>query len=82
MTRSLAVNLALPAASSREVDIIGSFRYAHTYPLCLHLLSSGKVNTETLITHRYPFTAEGLAEGFATALDHEKQQAIKVLFDV
>jgi len=35
----------------REVDVKGIFRYCHTYPVCIDLLQSGKVNVDPLITH-------------------------------
>ena len=35
----------------REVDVKGIFRYCHTYPVCIELLESGKVNVDPLITH-------------------------------
>ena len=46
--------LPLSAAATREVDILGSFRYANTYPEALQLLSSGELKgVEKLMTHRY-----------------------------
>ncbi|KAL5498943.1 hypothetical protein ACEPAH_1461 [Sanghuangporus vaninii] len=48
------ITLPLSAAATREVDILGSFRYANTYPEALQLLSSGELRgIEKLITHRY-----------------------------
>lgn len=45
--------LPLGAAALREVDIIGVFRYANTYPVAIQLLSSGKLpRIQELITHR------------------------------
>jgi L-iditol 2-dehydrogenase len=54
-------------------------RYANTYPLCLSLLSSKRVDVTPLITHRYAFDAEGVAQGFARA---SAPDAIKVMFSL
>jgi L-iditol 2-dehydrogenase len=56
-----------------------SFRYANTYPLCLSLLSSKRVDVTPLITHRYSFDAKGVAQGFARA---SAPDAIKVMFNL
>lgn len=52
-------------------------RYANTYPLCLSLLSSKRVDVQPFITHRFSFDAPGVAEGFATAAAPD---AVKVMF--
>ncbi|KAI7841868.1 hypothetical protein COHA_004397 [Chlorella ohadii] len=46
------MTLGLTEACIREVDIVGSFRYCNTYPLCISLLASGRVDVKPLITHR------------------------------
>lgn len=47
--------LPLSAAACREVDLIGVFRYAHTYPTALSLLSTGKLKgVERMVTQRFP----------------------------
>ncbi|ORY30364.1 putative xylitol dehydrogenase [Naematelia encephala] len=58
-------NLTLPTGPSflREVDLIGVFRYANTYPDALALLGSGKLgDVGKMVTHRYPL--ENAAEAF------------------
>ena len=52
----------------REVDVKGIFRYCHTYPVCIQLLDSGKVNVDPLITHVMDVTqgsGGGKADGAA-----------------
>lgn len=74
------MNLPMGEASIKEIDILGSFRYANTYPTCISLISSGRVPVKKLISHRFPFNMQGLSEGFTTARD--EPNAIKVMFDL
>ncbi|CAE6462737.1 unnamed protein product [Rhizoctonia solani] len=54
--------IPLSAAALREVDIIGVFRYAHTYPEALELLGSGKLaGVERMVTQRFPLEEAGKA---------------------
>ncbi|EJF59297.1 GroES-like protein [Dichomitus squalens] len=75
------VTLPLSAAATREVDIHGSFRYAHTYPTALQLLASGKLpNIEKIITHR--FALEDTARAFELlqrGRDDEGNMVLKVM---
>ncbi|GBG79680.1 hypothetical protein CBR_g29945 [Chara braunii] len=74
--------MKLPIASAcvREVDIVGVFRYCHTYPLCLDLMASKRVDVKPLITHRFRFTKEDLVEAFETSARGD--DAIKVMFNL
>lgn len=73
--------LPLSAAALREVDIHGSFRYAHTYPAALALLASGKLpNIEKIITHRFPLEQTARAfELLSRGRDEEGRMVIKVM---
>jgi L-iditol 2-dehydrogenase len=52
----------------REVDIRGLFRYHHTYPRAISLISSGLLDIKHLITHKYKF--EDALDAFNTAGDY------------
>ena len=71
------MRLALCAAAAREVDIIGSFRYANTYPLCIELMASKRIDVAPLITHRFGWSSAQLHAGFDAAASGK---AIKVMF--
>lgn len=58
--------LPIAAAATREVDILGVFRYANTYPTAINLIASGKLpGIEKLVTHRR--TLERAEEAFVLA---------------
>ncbi|KAF9225880.1 GroES-like protein [Gyrodon lividus] len=77
------VLLPLSAAALREVDIVGSFRYANTYPAALSLLASGKLsNIEKLITHRIQLQdTAGAFELLARGKDEDGNMVIKVIIN-
>ena len=75
------VTLPLSAAALREVDIQGSFRYAHTYPTALALLGSGKLGSvESIITHRFPLGETAKAfEMLSRGRDEQGRMVIKIM---
>ncbi|GGJ08689.1 sorbitol dehydrogenase [Alicyclobacillus cellulosilyticus] len=48
------VALHIPRLSAYEIDVLGVFRYANTYPRGIALLASGRWPIEDLVTDRYP----------------------------
>jgi L-iditol 2-dehydrogenase len=76
--------LPMSAAHLKEVDIIGIFRYANTYPVGIKILSSGVLpSLDNMVTHRF----KGLAsarEAFELAgktLDKDGNLVLKVLIE-
>ncbi|XP_044735411.1 sorbitol dehydrogenase-like [Chrysoperla carnea] len=70
------VKIPMAYALSREITILGVFRYCNDYPLALDIVASGKVNVKPLITHHY--TLEETLEAFETARTG-RGNAIKVM---
>jgi L-iditol 2-dehydrogenase len=83
---SPTTTLPLMAASSREVDLIGVFRYANTYPQAIEILgkSGGEYpDFSNLITHRF-LGFENAPEAFNMAgkpKDTNGNLVIKVILD-
>lgn len=72
--------LVMMNVNCREVDVRGVFRYRNTYPLCINLLKSGKIDVRPLITHRFGFSQEEVEKAFATSAGGGN--AIKVMFNL
>lgn len=39
--------------TSKEIDIRGIFRYVYTYPLAIEVMSAGRLDVTSIITHRF-----------------------------
>jgi len=73
--------LPLSAAACREVDLVGVFRYANTYPAALALLASGKLRgIEKMVTQRFPLDRTAQAfEMLAKGKDEKGGLVLKVM---
>ncbi|KAK1768950.1 GroES-like protein [Phialemonium atrogriseum] len=79
--------LPISAASLREVDLVGVFRYANTYPKAIQLLASNDPllpDLRKLITHRYA-GMDSIPQAFDMAgkvKDEEGKLVLKVMIDM
>jgi L-iditol 2-dehydrogenase len=69
------ISLDLPLAQGRELEVMGTFRYANSYPTALALMASGQVVVEPLVTHR--FSLEHAVD--ALRVGQEAQGSIKTV---
>jgi L-iditol 2-dehydrogenase len=78
MGPGLDARLPVAAIQSRELTVVGTFRYANTYPTAIALAASGRVDLDGLVDARFPLarTADALA---ATRRD---PALLKVMVDV
>ncbi|KAI4320038.1 hypothetical protein MLD38_033561 [Melastoma candidum] len=77
---STEMTVPLMAGAAREIDVMGIFRYRNTWPLCIDLLRTGKIDVKPLITHRFGFTQGEVEQAFETSASGGK--AIKVMFNL
>ncbi|XP_054157010.1 sorbitol dehydrogenase-like [Oppia nitens] len=70
------VNVNISSAAVRQVNLLGIKRYLNTFPLAIHLVSSGELDIKPLITHT--FKLEDGIKAFETARDSAINGAIKV----
>ena len=75
--QEVLVNLGL--VQDRELELVGTLMYvSDNFPTALELIQSGRVQTEPLITHRFPLAQA--TQAFATA--DSRRDALKVLIEV
>jgi L-iditol 2-dehydrogenase len=79
--------LQMSAAHLKEVDIIGIFRYANTYPTGIKILSSGALPQKMLdnmITHRFKGlnAARDAFELAGRTVDRDGNLVLKVLIEM
>ncbi|TQR15538.1 zinc-dependent alcohol dehydrogenase [Psychrobacillus soli] len=72
---TLDANLIL----TKDLKIHGNMASARVWERAIRLLESGKLNIDSLITHRFPF--ENSDEAFATAY-YKKEESIKVIVEM
>jgi L-iditol 2-dehydrogenase len=79
--------LPISAASLREVDLVGVFRYANTYPRAIELLASGNPllpDLTKLVTHRFS-GLDNIPKAFdmaARVKDDEGNIVLKAMVDM
>jgi L-iditol 2-dehydrogenase len=66
-------------AMAREIDIFTVFRYANVYPAAIALVAEGRVETKSLITHRFPLEK---AEDALLLSDSRADGVIKAMVEV
>ena len=66
-------------AMAREIDIFTVFRYANVYPSAIALVAEGRVDTKSLITHRFPLER---AEDALLLSDSRADGVIKAMVEV
>jgi L-iditol 2-dehydrogenase len=57
--------LSLPFVQNREIELVGTFRYANTWPTAIALASSGRVALDPLVTthHSLPHVGAAMTAG-------------------
>eukprot|EP00953_Heterococcus_sp_UTEX-ZZ885_P008258 4956-Heterococcus_DN1.PRE.5 len=76
------MTLPLTTSASREIDILGVFRYRNTYPLAIQMISKGAIDVQPLITDRYDLQQDFSQATVVKAFEQSAKgkHTIKVMF--
>lgn len=61
-----SISLSFGLITTKELQVLGSFRCANTFEVALDLLSAGRVHVDSLVTHVFSFEETQKALDFAT----------------
>jgi L-iditol 2-dehydrogenase len=78
MGPELDARLPVAAIQSRELTVVGTFRYAGTYPAAIALAASGRVELDGLIDARFPLAQADAA----LRANRENPALLKVMVDI
>lgn len=71
-------SLHIGAAAVREVDLLGLWRYSHTFEPAIDLVRSGRVNLKSMVTHQYSLENAAAALCMALARPQELVKCVIV----
>jgi L-iditol 2-dehydrogenase len=63
----------------KELDVMGVFRYVNLYPHAIQLVSTGRINVDGFVTHRYGL--DDVKEALEVAYER-RDGAVKVIIDI
>ncbi len=69
--------IPLLALLAKEIELRGSFRFHSEFPMAVHMMQTGKINVDFLITHTLPYTEFQRAFDIAS----DKSHSMKVQLD-
>lgn len=72
------VSFNLLKIGTREIDIVGIFRYCNNYPMLVNAISSGIIDVKPICTDIYPF--DKIQTGFDDA-DKRKMEVVKAVIE-
>lgn len=73
-----AMEVDVPLVVTREIEVLGSFRFDVEFDQAVALLSSGRVDLAPLVTHRIPF--DRAVEAFDLAGDRNRAMKVALTF--
>jgi L-iditol 2-dehydrogenase len=78
MGPTLDQRLPVAIMQAREINLVGTFRYANTYPAAIALAASGRVQLDGLVDARFPLEETD----HALRANRENASLLKVMVDV
>ncbi|HPV25137.1 MAG TPA: L-idonate 5-dehydrogenase, partial [Casimicrobium sp.] len=73
-----AVEIPVNRFVSREVDLLGAFRFDSEYGAAVHELAHGLIDVSLLLTHTFKMTAAN--DAFAMAADRSQSMKVHLTF--